>query len=118
MGQHIKILGIATIAYHALQALIVVIIIPVFVGASLLAEDPVAVGIIGSVGTILTIVVLALALPGIIGGIGLLNHKPWSRILVLIANAFCILSFPLGTALAAYSFWVLTKEDAIDLLDG
>lgn len=118
MGQHIKILGIATIVFHVLLALIIVIIIPTFVLAGLLAEDPIAVSIIGSVGVVLVVVILALALPGIIGGIGLLRHKSWARILVLIANTLHILSFPFGTALAAYSFWVLTKEDAIDLLDG
>ena len=109
MAQHLKILGILTLVYHGLSALVVLVILPVFMGVSLLADSPEAAGVLGGIGVVITVVVLILTLPGIIGGIGLLKRRSWSRILVLIANALHILSFPLGTALGVYSFWVLLK---------
>ncbi|MGE3800125.1 MAG: hypothetical protein AB7H80_03825 [Candidatus Kapaibacterium sp.] len=117
MSQHLKILGILTIVYHGLLALLVLVIIPVFMGASLFADSPEAATILGGLGVVITTIILALTLPGIIGGIGLLKGKSWGRIVVLIANALYILSFPLGTALTVYSFWVLTKEESRVILE-
>lgn len=118
MQQHLKILGICSIVYHTLSALIVVILVPIIMAAMVLAEDAIATGIIGTVSTVVIVIVLALTLPGIIGGIGLLARKRWSRILLLIANAISILSLPFGTALGIYTFWVLTNEEAIFELEG
>lgn len=117
MQQQLKILAISSIVYHVLQAIIVVVIIPVFLSASLMVDDAVAAGIINSVGTIVTIVILALSLPGIIGGIGLLKRKRWSRILLMIANAISLLNFPIGTALGIFTFILLTKDEAEELLE-
>ncbi|MFZ5519107.1 MAG: hypothetical protein ACOY90_20915 [Candidatus Zhuqueibacterota bacterium] len=52
------------------------------------------------------------AIPGIIGGIGLLKRKSWARILILIVAAIDLLDFPLGTALSVYSFWVLLQDES------
>ena len=51
-------------------------------------------------------------MPGIIAGIGLLARAGWGRILTLIIAAFSLLNFPLGTALGAYTFWVLLQSSA------
>ena len=118
MEHHFKVLGICSIIYHSLGALLVVVILPLFLGASLFTNDLVEAGIVSTVGLVITVIVLALTLPGIIGGIGLLTGKRWSRILLMIANALSILSFPLGTALGAYTFWVLTKDEAVSAFEG
>lgn len=54
-----------------------------------------------------------LSIPKIIAGIGLLKHKEWARILALILSFLSLLNFPLGTALAVYSFVILIKEETI-----
>lgn len=118
MDRHIRILGILTIIFHAILLPALLVIMTVFWGASVLADDPTASGVIGSVGIVVSVILLVLMLPGIIGGIGLLTRKSWARILVMIANAINIFSFPFGTALGVYTFWVLTKEESIDLLEG
>lgn len=118
MDRHIKILGILTLIFHGLLIPALLVIVIVFWGASVLADDPTASGVIGGVGIIIAVILLVLMLPGIIGGIGLLTRKSWARIPVMIANAINIFSFPVGTALGIYTFWVLTKEESIDLLDG
>jgi hypothetical protein len=51
-----------------------------------------------------TIFAAALAL---IAGYGLLNRKPWGRIVAIIAAILALLKFPLGTALGIYTLWVL-----------
>lgn len=117
MEQHIRILGIVTIIYYGLQALVVLVILPLFWGISLLADDPAASGIMGSIGAFITTVILILTVPGIIGGIGLLYRKSWARLLVLVFNALHLLSFPLGTALGIYSFWVLLNDETIAILE-
>jgi hypothetical protein len=46
--------------------------------------------------------VLALA-----AGYGLLNRRPWGRIVAIIAAILALIKFPLGTALGIYTLWVL-----------
>lgn len=53
-------------------------------------------------------------LPGLLAGIGLLKRKSWARILALVVGFFSLFSFPLGTALAIYTFWVLLQDDSDD----
>jgi hypothetical protein len=40
-------------------------------------------------------------------GFGLLNRRPWGRIVAIIAAVLALLKFPLGTALGIYTLWVL-----------
>ena len=42
------------------------------------------------------------ALPGIIGGIGLLKRWAWGRYVCLVVGFFDLFSFPVGTALGVY----------------
>jgi hypothetical protein len=44
-----------------------------------------------------------------------MKKKEWGRILVLIVAFLSILSLPLGTALAIYSFVILVKDETIQL---
>jgi hypothetical protein len=46
--------------------------------------------------------VLALA-----AGYGLLNRRPWGRIVAILAAILALIKFPLGTALGIYTLWVL-----------
>jgi amino acid permease len=41
---------------------------------------------------------------------GLLRRRTWARILALISTALSVWLFPLGTALAIYTWWVLHSE--------
>ena len=55
---------------------------------------------------------------GVLVGIGLLKRKPWARVLALVVAVFALFSFPIGTIIAIYSFWVLTREETQQLLRG
>jgi len=51
-----------------------------------------------------TVFTVALAL---LAGFGLLNRRPWGRVVAIIAAILGLLHFPLGTALGIYTLWVL-----------
>lgn len=55
------------------------------------------------------------SIPKIIAGIGLLKRREWARVLTLILSFLSILNFPLGTALAVYSFVILIKDETIGI---
>ena len=43
----------------------------------------------------------------LVAGYGLLNRRPWGRIVAIIAGILALIKFPLGTALGIYTLWVL-----------
>ncbi len=43
----------------------------------------------------------------LVAGFGLLNRRPWGRVVAIIAAILALLKFPLGTALGIYTLWVL-----------
>jgi hypothetical protein len=69
--------------------------------------------ILSLIGNIAGIVMFLLSIPGIVSGIGLLRHREWARILVLILSVLNLLHFPLGTAIGIYSIWALAQEETV-----
>jgi len=67
----------------------------------------IAVPILGGIGAFVFILLLALSLPGIVAGFGLLQLQPWARMLTIILSALELMSVPLGTVLGIYGLWVL-----------
>ena len=53
---------------------------------------------------------------GLSAAYGLLRRRPWGRVLALVDSSISLLSFPVGTALGAYGYWVLLPQDAADYL--
>jgi hypothetical protein len=123
MAQHVKILGILHIVFGGLGVLAAIVMLLIFgsiaglVGITDQAPESLkAVPILSAIGGILFIVLLVVSLPGLIGGIGLLQFRPWARILVIVLSAFDLLSVPpLGTALGIYGFWVLLSQETEQL---
>ncbi|MBE0659821.1 MAG: hypothetical protein IH602_19160 [Bryobacteraceae bacterium] len=60
---------------------------------------------------VITAVVLVLSLPCLILGYGLVNLRPWARILGIVLAALNLLNVPFGTAVSVYAFWVLLKPE-------
>ena len=130
MREHVKILGILNIAMSGLTALTGVLLLVIMggVGTAITAagqsgkfpelENPQIAGpIIGVLGVAIGIFLLALSAPAIIGGIGLLKYRPWSRILMIVVSSLHLLSVPFGTALGIYGLWVLLNEETRRLLE-
>jgi len=119
MQTHVKVLAVLFIAFSALGVLSAVAILVIFgsaagiVGASADAGDAaVALPLIGIAGTGLAIFLLALSLPGLVAGFGLLKVKPWARILGIVLAAINLINIPLGTIFGAYGLWVLLNKDS------
>jgi hypothetical protein len=124
MAQHVKILGILHIIYGALGVFVGLIALVVMGGiASVVGvsdhspDSALAIPILGGIGALVFIILLAISLPGIIVGFGLLHFKPWARLLTLVLSAFELFSIPFGTALGIYGFWVLLKPETEQLFN-
>jgi hypothetical protein len=118
MLTHIRVLAWLHIIHSGLGLLLALFLLTLFGGIAgyvgSVTHNPdarIAAPIVGGVGTLVFIVIAAVALPGLVAGIGLLKLAPWSRILGIIISAIDLLSVPFGTALGIYGLWVLTKRE-------
>ena len=118
MITHVKVLGviyIAISAFFVLSAFFLLLAVGGAAGIVGTAADPgdaaIAIPIMGIAGTFAAIMLLVLGLPGLIGGWGLLNFRPWARILVIVLSALNLINVPVGTILGIYGLWVLLNKD-------
>jgi hypothetical protein len=125
MLQHVKILGILHIVYAGLVILVGIFVLLVMGGIAGIVgvsdhtgDSATAIPILGAIGAFVFILLLILSLPGLIGGFGLMQFKPWARILVIILSVFELLSIPFGTALGIYGIWVLLNTETERLFQG
>ena len=117
MTTHVKVLGVLYIVLSGLGVCAALFLGLLFgtaggvVAANADADAAVALPFIGLAGTALVIFLLAISLPGLITGIGLLKFKPWARIVGIVLAAINLINIPLGTILGAYGLWVLLNKD-------
>jgi hypothetical protein len=62
---------------------------------------------IGGFWPIIAVATVFAAALALVAGFGLLNRRPWGRVVAIIAAILALLKFPLGTALGIYTLWVL-----------
>ncbi len=62
---------------------------------------------------IAVVIILFFAIPSIIGGVGLLNDKPWALTLLLVLGCFKLFSFPIGTAIGIYTIYVYSQDKKV-----
>src|SRR5688572_5290918 len=112
MRTHIKVLGAIHIVFGALGIFTGLGVMLLFGGIAGIvamsesaAESAIAVPILGSIGGVIFIGALILSLPSLIAGIGLMNFKPWARIVMIILCVIELLNIPFGTALGIYGLW-------------
>jgi len=118
MQSHVTILGWLHIAGSALVVLLGLIGFVLVAGIGVLSYDPEAAAILPFIGLMGVILFTILGLPGILAGVGLLRRKAWGRILALIVGFFNLFNVPIGTALGAYTFFVLLQQSAADYFAG
>lgn len=115
MDQHLKIVGWMHLVFGALGVLFAVAfgglgaIIGLFSGE---ADGLMAGGIMGLVAIFFGL----LSLPSLLGGWGLLNYKPWARILVIVLSVLNLANIPFGTLIGGYSLWVLFNDETQQIL--
>ena len=112
MEQHVTILGVLHIAWAAVEIMVALIVFAAVAGGGVLSGDVEVMTITTTVGFIISFLFLIFAIPGLIGGIALVQHREWGRILTLVLGFLRMLCIPLGTILGIYTIWVLLSEDA------
>ena len=117
MDTHVKVLGILHVAMGALGLIGALLLVLVFGGvAGIVAADgdpdaAIAFSIIGLTGTAIVVLVVALSLPGVIIGIGLVQLRSWARIGGIVLSILDLIWIPFGTILGVYGLWVLLSKD-------
>jgi hypothetical protein len=124
MREHIRILGILNLIMGCLTAFGALVVFAVMGGlAGIITAsgdaDAQRVGapLMAGIGVAVSVFLLILSAPTLIGGWGLLKFKPWSRILMIIVSIFHLFHIPLGTALGVYGLWVLFNDEARRILE-
>jgi len=112
--QHITVLGWLYIVCHALFLIVGGFVFLLLTGIGFGSGDAEAIRILPIVGMSIGLLLVALPLPGLAAGYGLLTHKPWARILALVMGVLSLLNFPLGTIIGFYTFVVLMQPAAAD----
>jgi hypothetical protein len=117
METHVRVLAFLHIALGGLGLLLAAIVFGVAGSIPSLLdyagpEVDLPVAVVQMIATFIICIVLALSLPWLISGFGLLGFHAWARILTLILCGLNLLNIPFGTALGLYGFWVLLKPEA------
>jgi hypothetical protein len=117
MQTHVKVLGILFLICAGFLALIAAAIplglgiASMFLGQSGDPDARTGLFFMGLFGTLGAAIFGVLALLWGIGGYGILNHKPWARILAIILCAMSLIKIPFGTALGVYGLWVMFSKE-------
>ncbi len=111
---HVNVVAWLHIILSVLGLLVTALVFLVFVGIGLLlaaSDETAAMGIFAVIATIIGGFLFLVSVPGLIGGIGLLQRQNWARILVLILSVLQLFNVPFGTAVGVYSLWTLTRDE-------
>ena len=118
LEKHIRIAGVLHIVSGSMHLLagLVVIVCAKTMGFTI-EVVPLPSMAVSGIGPLAALLVLFITTAWILGGIGLLRHRPWARGVVLIVSFLSLFSVPLGTLLGIYSFWVLLQDKTRCLLE-
>jgi len=120
MREHVRLLGIIRLVYSVVGFLVGMLILTIFGGIGMIvaseaamsdADAAAAPAIVGLVVAGIGVFMVLLTAPGALAGWGLLNGKPWARILTVVLSALDLLNVPIGTALGIYGLWVTTNQE-------
>jgi hypothetical protein len=110
MRKHVRILGWLHICLGVADLLIGMAAFGILSGIGFLSGDAGGLAFLSAIGGFIGVLMLIMALPNFICGIGLLrNAKGWVIVLAVILGVFNLAQFPFGTAIAFYSFWIAYK---------
>jgi hypothetical protein len=117
MRQHVTVVAAIRIGFSALWFLIAMIVFVVLVGTGFLTGDEDAQSILTIIGTVVAFFFVLLSVPGIIAGIGLFRYEPWARVLTMVLAVLDLFNIPVGTAVGAYTIWVLMQDETAQLFN-
>lgn len=110
MQKHVRNLGWCYIAMAVFDVLIGLFVFSVVSGAGAMSGDMQAFGTMAAIGGLVGSIMFVMAIPNLLCGLGFLKGwGGWVIILACILSVFNLAKFPIGTAIAVYTFWVAYK---------
>jgi hypothetical protein len=111
MAKHVKILGWLHIVMGILFLIVGLIVSAFLIFGGVLSNDYDALTAFTIMAVFIGGLLTIIGLPGIIAGIGLLKRKNWGRILAIIVGLLNITNIPVGTAIGAYTAYILLMQE-------
>lgn len=116
MRDHVKVIGILWVIFGAFCLGLAVLALLVFFGVAQIPNvDEISPGLLRVIGIIVSSFLGLISLPQIIGGLGLIQHKEWARILILVLSFLSLVHVPFGTALGIYTMIILFNPETVRL---
>ena len=115
MEKHVTLVAALNIGFGIMGLLVACLAFVVIAGGGAISGDPEAMAITSIVATVIALFFITLSVPEIVGGIGLLKHRGWARILVLIIAVLELFQIPFGTIIGIYTIWVLLNDETAKL---
>ena len=107
LGRHVRILGWLHIVLGVIDLIMGMVAFGVLSGIGAVSGDPAAFGVMSGIGGLIGSLMLIVALPNLIVGFGLLrNWGGWVIVVAVILGVINLMNFPVGTAIAGYTFWI------------
>jgi hypothetical protein len=118
MQTHVKVLGVIYLALGGLLLVLALFLavtvggVAGIIGVSADPEDAaIAIPVLGLAGTALAAFFGLFGLPSLIVGYGLINYRPWARVVGIVLSAISLINIPIGTIVGAYALWVLLNKE-------
>jgi hypothetical protein len=118
MATHVKVLAVMYLVLSAFGLCAALFMSLLFgtagtiVGSSADPHDAaIALPLIGLTGSVLVSFLVVTSLPGLVAGIGLLQFRPWARILAIVLAIINLIHIPFGTVVGIYGLWVLFNSE-------
>jgi|SRR5689334_6442276 uncharacterized membrane protein YozB (DUF420 family) len=123
MLAHVDFVGVLFVVWGLLTILVGVSTLALGIGAvALIAQasqggggGQVAAGVTAAVFTALAVIAIVWGAAHVVVGLPLRQRKQWARHVALMLGSVDLVLLPYGTALGAYSLWVLLNERAKSL---
>jgi hypothetical protein len=116
MKKHVTIVGAIHIGFGTLGLIgAIAVFFALKFAKGFVVNEEIPNMVLGFLSVSLPLLIGLMSTLGLVGGIGLLTYKPWSRILVIVVAALGCLNIPIGTLKGVYSIWVLMQDETIKL---
>jgi hypothetical protein len=116
MKKHVTLVGSLQIGFSTLGLMAAVAVFVALTFARHMTEDDeVPQIVLGFLSVSIPILLGALSILGLVGGIGVLSYKPWARYLVIVLATIGCVNIPIGTAKGVYTIWVLIQDETVKL---
>jgi len=119
MKDHVKVIGILWVIYGVFFLCLASLALLFFFGVATIPNvEDIEPGVLRVIGIAVSSFLGLIALPQIVGGLGLLGYKEWARILMLVLSFISLPNVPFGTFLGVYTMAILFNRESIRLFQG